>query len=316
MPPYFLEISTASRQDALLSLGHLRPVFLTLHTIGGLVGLPLLVLTFLLSSKIPRQPALINFCIAWSISCDDLRSSSNVGVRNVYGSLIWRMFQDPTTRRAYTKRHCSERFTLIFRLAMPYIIYIIFLVISIVLQVKFPQSLDRRNGLYCTVAGIPFRHWSVPIVSIVFLLLMLVFECSIVIRYYFARKLIVSSFPLASRTTSGGLIIRITLFNVYLLITFGASIVFLSGEVQVWAYMIQASVPLAAFVLFATQRNVIHTWCFWLQEEVHSDDSMPHSRKPETDRDINLTSAICCDIEGQVAQRPNIVPSTVVTEAP
>ena len=44
-----------------------RSAYLGLHISGGLVGLPLLILTLLFCDEIPRQPDLINFCIAWVI---------------------------------------------------------------------------------------------------------------------------------------------------------------------------------------------------------------------------------------------------------
>jgi len=277
--------------------------------------LPALTLTLLLSSTIPRQPTLINFCITWVINSISYSLTAFGGkiqhapfsLCHVQASMIsgapsmsavatflvvlqiWRTFRNPLTRTAHRQRRCSGHARLILTLCQPYIVYIIFLIISVVLQIKYPHSLDRSNGLYCTVTGIPFRRWSVPISSAIVLSLTLAFEISIIIRYYSGRKRIAASFPLASITTSRGLIIRITLFNVYLVVTFSATIVFLSGKVEAWAYMIQASVPLAAFVLFATQRNVIHAWCFWLKrEEIRSTDSMPPLRQPRTD-DINLS---------------------------
>ena len=84
------------------------------------------------------------------------------------------------------------------------------------------------------------RCYSVPISSVIFLALIMGFEgqipkvvvmlfegsyrlllhsVSILLRYYSGRKLIASSFPLATSTTSRGLIIRITLFNVYIVFT-------------------------------------------------------------------------------------------------
>lgn len=178
-------------------------------------------------------------------------------------------------------------------LSLPYVIFLIFLLISAVLQIRFPHTLDRSNGLYCTFSGITFRRWSVPIFSVLVLVLMIGFEIAIAVRYYSARRRIVTSFPLASRSTSLGLVIRITLFNMYLFVTFGASVVFLSGKLQAWAYMIQAALPLVAFLLFATQKNVILAWCIWRKKrkEMHSDNSMPALRKPGTNVDMNINIA-------------------------
>ena len=62
-------IETAQGLEALSSLGHLRILFLTIHTLGGLTGLPILILTHLFSPlTTPRQPTLVNFCITWALN--------------------------------------------------------------------------------------------------------------------------------------------------------------------------------------------------------------------------------------------------------
>ncbi|KAF4623337.1 hypothetical protein D9613_002225 [Agrocybe pediades] len=198
---------------------------------------------------------------------------------------IWRTFRDPLEQRVYRGRcGCSEKATLI------------------ILQIKFPDSLDRRNGLYCTIMGVPFRRWSVPMFSIALLLLMIVFESSIALRYYRARKRIVSSFPLAHRSTSRGLVIRISLFNLYLFVTFGASIVFVTGKAKAWPYMIQAGLPLVAFLLFASQKNILMAWCFWRKpsKERFSGDSappQPFNRTRSTETDVDLISPLATSHE-------------------
>lgn len=42
-----------------------EPVWLVLHIAGGQVGLPALVLTFVLSRRLQIHPTLVNFCITW-----------------------------------------------------------------------------------------------------------------------------------------------------------------------------------------------------------------------------------------------------------
>lgn len=48
-------------------LGHLAPVFLTLHIIGGQIILPILVATCICSKTVMRHPTLINFLSTWII---------------------------------------------------------------------------------------------------------------------------------------------------------------------------------------------------------------------------------------------------------
>ncbi|KAH9486510.1 hypothetical protein JR316_0000575 [Psilocybe cubensis] len=311
-------VASTQRAASLARLGELRPIFLALHIGGGLVGLPLLIITFLATSKIPRQPALINFCVAWVINSISYTLVSLGGTSHTASTplcfsqaamlngappmagvgtflvvfQIWRTFRDPISLRVYGGRQCSEKAALFVTLSLPYIVFILFTITSLVLQIKSPHTLDRSNGLYCTVTGLAFRRWSVPLSTVTILILMLGFEIAIAIRYYLARQRILNSFPLANRSTSRGLVIRISLFNIYLLITFGASVVFLSGAIQPWAYMVQAALSMVAFVLFATQKNVFDAWCFWKKSnnETHSDESVPALRKhgPNVDAGINL----------------------------
>lgn len=46
---------------------YLIPYYLTLHIIGGHVGLPLVVIVLLLSSRVRRPPAVMNMLITWII---------------------------------------------------------------------------------------------------------------------------------------------------------------------------------------------------------------------------------------------------------
>ncbi|KAF8973529.1 hypothetical protein BDZ97DRAFT_375198 [Flammula alnicola] len=201
---------------------------------------------------------------------------------------IWRTFRDPQNAYACNGRF-SETSCLFITLSLPYIVFIVFLLVSLVLQIKVPQSLSANNGLYCTTYGISFRRYSVPSLSIIMLALMFGFEVAIAIRYYRSRRRIITSFPLAHRSTSLGLIIRIALFNLYLFVTFGASIVFLSGRTRPWPYMIQA----APFLLFATQKNVILAWCFWLKNKkaipTRSDENMPPLRRAGDPSELDLS---------------------------
>ncbi|KAF8203819.1 hypothetical protein BJ912DRAFT_213723 [Pholiota molesta] len=191
---------------------------------------------------------------------------------------IWRTFRDPYSRPVA----CVQFITL----SLPYLVFILLLCISVGYQLAAPSSLTAKNGVYCTALGIPFRKYSIPVFSIFIVGLMVGFEIAISVHYYRSRKLIATNFPLAHRNTSLSLIIRLTVFNVYLLITLGASANFLIGHAHSWAYIIQAPLPLLAFVLLATQRNVLLTWYFWLRKKKnlpnHSDDNIPKSRSSRT----------------------------------
>ncbi len=46
---------------------HLIPVYLALQIAGGQVGLPIIIATLLISKKVARHPALINFFCTWVV---------------------------------------------------------------------------------------------------------------------------------------------------------------------------------------------------------------------------------------------------------
>jgi len=60
-------IGPLNMADIAPNLAGLTPVYFALHLAGGHVGLPILVLTFLLSKEVQRHPVIINFCITWMI---------------------------------------------------------------------------------------------------------------------------------------------------------------------------------------------------------------------------------------------------------
>ncbi|KAF9486294.1 hypothetical protein BDN70DRAFT_926559 [Pholiota conissans] len=281
------------------NLSWLRPSFLGLHIAGGFVGLPILIITLLFSDDIPRQPDLINFCITWviySFSYTILGLSGKTAhpphtLCFIQAAILqgttpmvaiatfllvfktWRTFRDPFSP--------SARCILCFTLSVPYLVFILLLLISVGNQLAAPSTLNANNGLYCTTSGVPFRRYMIPIFSIILAALMIAFEIAIAVRYYRSRKRIITNFPLALRSTSLSLIIRLGLFNVYLFVTIGASSTFIAGRARAWAYMVQAALPLVAFILFATQRNILLTWCFWLKRKYlpnRCEDNIPESR--------------------------------------
>jgi len=75
--------------------GDIRYGFLALHIAGGQVGLPIIILTFILSKNVHRHPTLINFCITWSIS--------SIAYCLLYVFILFRSFHPfPHSLQAYT----------------------------------------------------------------------------------------------------------------------------------------------------------------------------------------------------------------------
>ncbi|KAJ8523340.1 hypothetical protein ONZ45_g169 [Pleurotus djamor] len=272
------------------NLGHLAPSFFALHIAGGHIGLPFLVLTFLLSSDVVRHPTLINFCLTWiiysvvyclglykGIQFNDNILSMTCRVQailikgappmaSVAGLLVviqvFTAIYFPSPPSPLRPRWPATAW-LIFSLFLPYIIFGIFALPTAVMIQELPDSLTPANGLYCTTKMEPFRRFSVPVFCTLIVVLIIVLEIAIGIRYYMARSRILRIFPLANRQTSPSMCARVGIFNLYSVATLSAGIFFISNSQSPWPFMVQAALPLTAVVVFGTQRDLFYTWCFW-----------------------------------------------------
>ncbi|KAF8922041.1 hypothetical protein CPB85DRAFT_17877 [Mucidula mucida] len=58
------------------------------------------------------------------------------------------------------------------------------------------------------------------------------------------------------------------LFSLYSVVVFSVAISFMSNysRTVAWPYMVEASVPLCAVVIFGSQRDFFDVWCFWRHE--------------------------------------------------
>lgn len=301
---------------------HLVPTYLALHIIGGLVCLPALIATFIFSNKVTCHPTLINFCCTWVIysisycillfggkaedppgtlcyvqSAMSHGSSPMVAVSTLILVVqTWLTFREPT--QSFGGQRWSQTTKLAFTIATPYIVFILFTVLTSVLQARDPQTVRAPTGLYCSIYGTFFGRWGVQAFCTVSLVLIVAFEAAIGVRYIQMRKQMSSVFPLANRTTSLALVVRVALFNVYSVITLGVGILLLANNFSAWPVMIQAALPLAAAVVFGTQKDVFLVWYFWKKkrrsEDRRSRESIPVFRRPDSVR-TEMDSTIRCD---------------------
>jgi len=315
----FVELVKRASPD----LSHLRTTYVLLHTIGGIVGLPILIATFLFAEHVHREPALINFCITWAINSvaysllvysgkadSPPRALCFAQSALIHGTIpmcgtstlllvveIWWTVRDPSQRGWVFWRKLRRVISII----LPYVVLAVFVVITVMIQLRNPDGVAAANGLYCSLTFGRFRRLGVPVYSLVMASLMVFFEVSICLRYYRLRKYINESFPMAPRhdfnSRSLSIIVRIALFNLYLFVTFVATIFFLKSKFVAWPYMVQAGLGLVAFILFSSQKSIIRTWCFWRRNPKHtpatlSDESSPRNLVPKGSRanDIEIGS--------------------------
>ncbi|KAH6916981.1 hypothetical protein BKA70DRAFT_1417760 [Coprinopsis sp. MPI-PUGE-AT-0042] len=294
-------------------LGHLAPVFLTLHIVGGQIILPILVATCAWSKSVIRHPTLINFLSTWIIhsvcSCLLLYSKEPIHTSPAgpicfaqsaltHGTLTmcassglmvviqaWSMFHQPELG--------SNRWLfspgLVAKLAFPYIVFVVYTVTTAILQHYHPEDVKAPNGLYCSLYKDPFRRYAVTMYCVASLGLVILIELAIAIRYYYTWRQIATVFPLANRNTSTSLVVRLTLFNIYSFVALSAGICFATNRSVQWPYLVQASLPLGVALVFGSQKDFLRAWCFWKKKQKPgevADEGMHRCRKIDSIEDL------------------------------
>ncbi|KAI0639591.1 hypothetical protein C8Q77DRAFT_74265 [Trametes polyzona] len=291
-------------------LGALTPLFLTIHLLGGHIGLPILVATFLFSKTAKRHPTVINFCVIWilysiiyclllyggrelqedpSYALCLTQAAMNYGAppmavvagfavviqviplcicrigRSLKTNLctqIWSTFVEPWKEARLA--NIPRWFKLLAIIVPPYLVFAAFTITAGYYGLRNPHWVRVKNGLYCGLMGGEFEMLAVPIFCGAFVALIIGFEVATIIRYFRGRCLIKKVFPLVGpKQPSLSPWCRAAFFLVYAAMTLGVCIMDLKQNTTAFGYMIQAALPLAAFLIFGLQKDVILTWFFW-----------------------------------------------------
>ncbi|KAL1951512.1 hypothetical protein VTO73DRAFT_661 [Trametes versicolor] len=265
----------------------LTPVFLTIHVLGGHIGLPLVVATFLISKTAKRHPTIINFCVIWIlysiIYCLLLYGGSELQEHPPYALCltqaamnyaappmavvaglavvlqIWSTFVEPWKEARLVN---IPRWIKLFAMILPpYLVFIGFSLSAGYYGLKNPHWVQVKNGLYCGLMHGKFEMLAVPIFCGTLVLIIIGFEVATIVRYFRGRRLIKKVFPLVDRKEpSLSPWCRAALFLIYAALTLGVCIMELKQEASVFGYMIQAALPLAAFLIFGLQKDIVLTW--------------------------------------------------------
>ncbi|KAK0208783.1 hypothetical protein DFS33DRAFT_473511 [Desarmillaria ectypa] len=254
----------------------LRQAFIALHIAGGQVGLPILVLTWAVSKSVVRHPTLVNLWITfvvYSISYCILLYSGQVdatalpskvclvqtamvhgapSMSAVAGLLVViqarSFFSQPSSSNTTKRPHSVKIF-----LVLPYLVFLVFALMAGILGKLYPERIYTPNDLYCSLRNVGFSQYVVPTFCVTVMAVLVALEVTLVVRYCKMWAHISRVFPLASRRTSLSLLLRVLLFNVYSIVVFSVAVSFLSNFHAHWPYMIQASIPLTAVVVFGSQ---------------------------------------------------------------
>ncbi|TDL26181.1 hypothetical protein BD410DRAFT_826041 [Rickenella mellea] len=274
-------------------VGQMTNILVALQVIGGQVALPLFVGTVLISRKLRVKtcPTLINFCITWIIysviycltiydrqrdvlnSRRVLCTTQAIMVHGVVPMVatsyvflvlhIWNALGLPGSTWSGTHR----RATAMTMIAMPYIVFLLFSVASVVVVVNSPDTLSQSNSYFCTLVYKPLMQ-SVPAVAAILVLVALTIEVGIFAKIFSRMrdqngKIDRSAFSM---------VIRIGVFSVFAIVAMVTCMAFVVGSEHPLLYIVQASLPLVVFLVFATRRDLILTWCFRRKDSSDSDD--------------------------------------------
>ncbi|KAI5116916.1 hypothetical protein M0805_003989 [Coniferiporia weirii] len=127
------------------------------------------------------------------------------------------------------------------------------------------------NHIYCTTQNYTFSL-IVPIFCALVITGIFFVEVMIYFNWYKARKEVNALFALQSgefaaiskeyqhRGLSTSISVRVGLFTLYCITTLSACIVFVSNRASSFPYMVEGSLPLAAFLTLGTQKDLIQFW--------------------------------------------------------
>lgn len=279
----------------------LVPAFVTLLALGGQVGLPILVLTCLRSKRLNRHSTFVNCCVTSIIyslvfciliyTGQYRRAVPNHALCVAQASMvmavlpmvsvavlmfvlqIWATFQDPGSAIFVT---FEKRYMLFILLAFPYVTFFGYLIGSILVASR-PDAVWNYNGLYCFFKPRAMAHYLGPLSCLVPLAMTAVLEAAILVQWFRRWHNVKRVVPLAVKKAQALICFRASLFNVYTWLSLAATVSFQERTPSV-SYLTEAGVPLVAFLVFGTQRDILGAWR-WRREE---DSSETHDQEQDT----------------------------------
>lgn len=170
-------------------------------------------------------------------------------------------------------------------LAPPYLVFVGFSLFTVLYAWNVENTTFALNHVYCTVQNYGFSV-IVPAFCVVGLAGIIIVECVIGYNWYKMRYQTNGLFGLRQAgKLSTSICLRVGLFTLYSLITLSACILFVSNTDTVYPYMIEATLPLVAFLLFGTQMETLRFW-FCLKKNNRrmrsrqgSTDTIPSARR-------------------------------------
>ncbi|KAA1467986.1 hypothetical protein DENSPDRAFT_833164 [Dentipellis sp. KUC8613] len=267
-------------------MANLVPLYAVLLILGGQAGLPLLVFTFL-TKRVHRHPTFINFCITmiiysvifclvfYTTEYNDTPTPSRglclAQASMIVGAfpmasmaalvLVFEIWATCQGADSAMLNFITKTSTTVILILIPYVALAGFTIVSALVAAKIPDSAKFANGFYCSIQLYPIRRLIVPIVNLVIVTVIVVFEVAIVVQWYRRWHRLKESFPLAERRPDAMLCFRVALFNFYTIITLATAIPFATNSgAHAFSYIVDAGLPIATFLVFGTQKDVFIAW--------------------------------------------------------
>ncbi|GBE77733.1 hypothetical protein SCP_0106150 [Sparassis crispa] len=303
------------------NLRSLTPVYLALHIVGGHMALPILVFIYLVSKKVRahRHPTVVNFCVTWiiySVTYCLLAYGGNnydeipperlciVQAAMIYGApsmavvaglilvlYLWDTFHGHWKFLNVSKIPYSVQLIMI--ISPPYIVFFSFFASAAYLGITQPEKVSAENGLYCTLRTGDFRPYVGPVFCGTVMMIIMVFQLTILVRYCIGLRRMKHLFPLADvKRPSLSPWIRAIIFMFYSWVTFGACMSFLMDYPTAFPYISQAALPLVAFLVFGTHKDVFLVLCCRREKKKWETDSISdtHSGGTRSTSPVDPTS--------------------------
>ncbi|KAH7099572.1 hypothetical protein BKA62DRAFT_709400 [Auriculariales sp. MPI-PUGE-AT-0066] len=274
--------------------------YLALHVLGGQILLPFLCLTFAFM-RVKRHPIFFNLCFTWMLT-SVLACMMYYHRRDLYKNPSAAKGDSVCLAQASLFHHAAgpmvslSAFALIFHVwtrvtstvsseppvkvkvfsdavrttvlvVSPYIAFAVFGIAASIIVSKNVNTVPTiiHLNLYCEI-----EHDTLAKVRAIFTALVLfaaaVLEVGVVLNLLRKSSSIMDAVERA-------LFIRVLVFGGYVLTGFLLSIVSLTTKTVVSDFYI-ATVPIVVFVIFACQKDVLLSWCFW------KNDDTKHTRRP------------------------------------
>ncbi|KAJ7233171.1 hypothetical protein C8J57DRAFT_1382319 [Mycena rebaudengoi] len=219
--------------------------FMFFQIFRGHFGIPL----------IQRHPFLINFCVTWFIYATSFTLLLYAGQTSTAGLVfvlhLWFSWNGSVAGPR------AQKWRTIMLMSMPYIMFFIFSFTMVIVPFH-PETVTRsRYIFYCTI-NLPIAN-VVPGTTAVILGGVMILEGSIRIQLslFCSNQLSLQCLKTLSQTNQAGpplhLFVRVRIFSAYSLLAFVGCIAFWSATGDNLPYLIQASLPTAAFLIFGTQ---------------------------------------------------------------